>query len=238
MHNFTLAPVAESTFADVVAKTTWNPEVQQDRLRATSLGWLALVDEANAPTHLVGFSVESPNTPEVKPPRDLPDVMRRLGRETLLLFNGDWTAKGLGSTVANTPAALQPRAIKDGVVAARAVPFTHDTEVCVRPESDTALARKLRLLRHGTLTAASALGDMFSRDNAGTAWAMRFMERDYGEAPLVSMPVPPIWLEQQQRGGIEHSIVPHVLLVRGGSFADQNAMVTLGRYRTPSFGQQ
>jgi hypothetical protein len=146
-------------------------------------------------------------------------------------LNNDMTAKGLGSTMANTPSALQPHSIRDGQVAVRSVPLTSGTETYRRLESDTRTNRMRRLVRHGGLLMISAAWDRLTRSTEGTLGAVRYMERAYpSDARLVFAPAPPIWQEQQRRAGITPGVPPGIVLVRGGRLAELNPMHLIGSY--------
>src|SRR5687767_2813944 len=184
-------PVSGSPFESIVATTNWHEETVPERLRvASELGWLATVGDNGTIDSLVGFSVEGTeheNAGVLLPPKDIDEVKARLVHATGRWVNTDMTAKGLGSTVAVAPDALQPDRNQESEVAVRSIAVGPDTEIHMRAESDTRLGRYLRLARHLSLFALP------------TTTAIRLMEKNYGDARLVHMPAPPIWLAQQRR---------------------------------------
>jgi hypothetical protein len=225
-----VSPVIGSPFEQIVTDAQWHDEAILQRLRVASSGWLTLVNEQGTPDELVGFSVENVTADSITPPANLDDVRQRLGHVTAGLFNTDMTAKGIGSKISNAPQTLQPHSIPESGVAIRALPFNESMPTAVRREPDGVVGQKLRLLRHGSLLAASILTDKLTRSDRGTERAMAFMERRYGDALLVDMPVPPVWLLQQRQLGVTHPLQPQVKLVRGGAFAERNRMRTIGLY--------
>jgi hypothetical protein len=132
--------------------------------------------------------------------------------------------------LANTHQALQPHTVTAQGVAVRSLPFTGETPVYTREEADSTLARKWRLLRHGGLLVAAMAGDRLAGSDQGTQAAVDFMQRNYGNARVVRLPVPPVWHLQQDQAGVQHTVDPQVLLVRGGAFAHANQMHTVGHY--------
>jgi hypothetical protein len=190
-------------------------------------GWLIHIGE-DGTNSLVGFSVEAVDSQApLRPPKDVSEVATRLGHVTVGLFNTDMTAKGVGSLVADTPYALQPYTIKDADIAVRMLPLEPNERVAERAPA----GRVWGLLRHGGLLVASTLVDRTTQSHRGTAWATHLMEQPYGDARLVRMPRPPIWQLQQIKAGVVQPIPAEVLLVRGGTHADESEMTRIGTYR-------
>jgi hypothetical protein len=235
MSELGITPVMGSSFEQVVDSTSWNEDILSQLRVANGLGWLVCVDQQEKATDLVGFSVESVgNRGVLFPPANIFAVQERFGRPEVGHFNADGTAKGLGSTIVNTPRALQPGSAPVSKVAVRSIPFTPE-DIHTRTEPTGFLGRKWRLARHGGLLLASVLVDSmsypFTGSVTGTELAIRYMERDYGDARLVHMPdLPPIWQEQQEEAGVAHDVMPHAMLVRGGHFAGLNPMTRVGSY--------
>lgn len=225
-----LVPVAGSPFEPLVDNVHWVDEELPENLRVSEdPDWLVTVNEDGDPDRLVGFSVESVYTADVKPPRDLREVKVRLGGEaTFGWLNTDMTAKGLGSVMANTDRALQPSSVRDPVISVRSVAIGDVGDIHRRDEAETVLGRRLRLVRHGSLLAVATTVDIMTKSDIGTERAMRFMEHGYGDARIVEMPAPPIWQEQQRSLGVAHDIQPRTVLVRGGRFAQTNVMKAAG----------
>ncbi|MEK7153236.1 MAG: hypothetical protein AAB834_04770 [Patescibacteria group bacterium] len=233
MSKFNLEPIANTAFEPIVANTAWQDPAMPSRLRvAAGLGnWLVHVDENDQVSGLLGYSIENvDNEDPLLPPRNIGEVKMRLAHTLVVgLFNTDMTAKGIGSTMANIPDALQPNSIH-GRVAVRSVPLTSESEIYRRPEADTYTEQKMRLARHGSLLMISAALDKVTRSEKGTLAAVRYMERGYGDAKLVLAPAPPIWQRQQHSAGIIPAIPPDIVLVRGGRFTESNSMHFVGSY--------
>lgn len=246
VRDLTIEPINGNTFEPIANVTNWHEgSGAPERLCvASELGWPAIAGEDGAIDSLVGFSIESTKHENDRgvllPPKDLDEVRKRWGHATIGLFNTDFTAKGLASTTANTPEALQPNSNRDTEISVRSITVGPNTEIYLRAESDTWVGRKRRLARHGTLLALSATVDTITRSDMGTERAVRYMEKDYGDADLIAMSAPPVWQDQQRKAGISHVVPPTIILARGGSFAELNPMTNIGshpvppQWRTPS----
>jgi hypothetical protein len=235
MSSFDLEPITNTALEPIVADIDWQDAALPSCLRvAAGLGdWLVSVTEDDQVSGLVGFSAEdarNENQDPLLPPKDIAEVTARLGTTVVGWFNNDMTAKGLGSTMANTPDALQPGSIKGGQVAVRSVPLASEAELYRRPEPDTFMHRQMRLVRHGGLLAVSAAWDRVTHSAKGTLAAVDYMEKHYEGARLVFAPAPPIWQRQQHRAGITPVVSPGIVLVRGGRFAGSNPMRFVGSY--------
>jgi|GEM_PF-2635634 len=194
--------------------------------------WFGVTDGESL-TSIIGFSADNRHNRPLYTPYGPRDAAERAG-SMIMSFNSDHLSRGVGELLVNDPAYMQPTRAA-GSIAVRSV------SVATRPKADIAAADmnksdRALILRHGVLTlgsaALNALAGVVGLEARGSAVAARLMELRYKRAPLVRMPIPPIWRRQQKQQGVPAIDEPgEIMLVRGRGYTVPNTMHYAGFYR-------
>jgi hypothetical protein len=161
------------------------------------------------------------------PPYGSADAAARV-KTSPMSFNSDQLSRGVGELLVNDPAHLQPGSVS-GRIAVRSVSLATRPNASIAPadydKSDRAL-----FVRHGALTLGSAALNLLT-NTGGSEIAARLMEYRYRRAPLVRMPIPPIWRRQQEKQGLPIIDDPgEIMLVRGRRYYVDNMMTYAGSF--------